>query len=539
MPAAAPRRELVLAAALVSGVALVLWLHDTGATRERARQADTPPAGDVAPPEASTTSTTEPAAPPANEWRLEVELRGENDEPIGGRVYVTNPSGELLSVLDSGLAATAIHTVNGTVNAIAQGDDLRLAPSFVEGIEPPATGTRTLRMRLAAGATISGRMVDERGDAIDFRDAMRTQVFAEPVGAAWLQPQAHPSWRRMTDASGNWITFPAERDSDASFRIARLPPGLYRLRVDAAYAESLLPPAEPPLVTAGATDVVLVLRRATGIRVRFADQDSGESLEDLTIAWRVRGESGEVMEGGSGSYGEDGLVLHRPPGASFTLDAEAESYERPPPLRVHVGHDGGMQELVVRFRPEAGGMADLELLVRDDVGQPAFPLMIGRSTSARRHSPEDGRYVLRVPAGAQTIELRSPSDQILLFKREWTPSMHDPDDFPPARAYLPQDVEVNLPRGGRVAKEVTVKRAALIWVRHEPGDVFSRIRVLRQGAEVEHALQDLYEDKGLVAAVEPGGYRVEGAAEGAVVGVEVTANAAEVTEVWLRAGAAK
>jgi len=114
-----------------------------------------------------------------------------------------------------------------------------------------------------------------------------------------------------------------------------------------------------------------------------------------------------------------------------------------------------------------------------------------------------------------------------------------PDDFPPARAYLPLDVRVEIPRGGRVTKEVTVQRAALIWVRQEPKGAFNGIRLMWGDAEVEYALRDLYEDKGLVAAIEPGTYTVEGRVDARALKIPVETKAAEVAEVWLRADSAK
>lgn len=105
---------------------------------------------------------------------------------------------------------------------------------------------------------------------------------------------------------------------------------------------------------------------------------------------------------------------------------------------------------------------------------------------------------------------------------------------------MPLELDIVLPRGGRVTKAVTIQRAALIWVREEPRGAFSAVRFLRDDTtEVEGALQNLYEGKGLVAAVEPGTYTVEGRAGREVVKVEVAGKAAEVAEVWLRAGEAK
>lgn len=542
MLAPASRRWLLAALVLAGLVAAALWLKEPqGARAERATRLVTEPAvGSVASQEEAAEKPEQAPNPAAEkEWRLEVEIRDENDKPVAGRVYVTNAKGELLSVLDNEPSAPATHKVRGTVNVIAQEQGFRLAPRFLEGITPPATGNRELWVRLEAGREIAGKLVDDLGNPLDRRDAIRLQVRVEPVGSSWLSPQKGPGWGHLTDEEGHWIALSASRSVDSRFKIVGLPPGLYRLSAETRFAESLLPPEAPPLVEAGATDVVLVLRRAIEIRVKFVDLDTGKPLDGVGVGWEETSEKGEFLSGGSGSYGSEGLVLYRPRGATFTFQAEAESYETPQPVRVSVNTDGHAEELTVGFRREAGSMADLELLVRDDAGAPAFPLMAGRSHSSRRYCPEDGRYVLKVPAGTQRIELRSPGDQILLFKREWIPSMHDPDDFPAARAYLPCDIEIEIPRGGRAIREVTVQRAALIWVRQEPKGAFSGVRLLRGDTEVKHALRGLYEDKGLVAAVEPGTYTVEGRAGETVVKVEVAAEAAKVAEVWLRAESTK
>jgi hypothetical protein len=108
-------------------------------------------------------------------------------------------------------------------------------------------------------------------------------------------------------------------------------------------------------------------------------------------------------------------------------------------------------------------------------------------------------------------------------------------------------VQVEVPGGGRVTHEVTVRRAALIWVRHEAASTRPRtrppeegvkhgVRLFKDGKEIEYAFWDLYEDKGLVAAVEPGDYVVQGPVGAETVKVEVVARAAEVAEVSLRAG---
>jgi hypothetical protein len=195
----------------------------------------------------------------------------------------------------------------------------------------------------------------------------------------------------------------------------------------------------------------------------------------------------------------------------------------------------GPEVVDVRLTPDEGVYATLDLIIHDETGAPVTVLMIGRAMSAQRHHSRDGRYELTMPAGSHSIELDTPSDQILLYKREWVPSMHGPDSFPRAHVWLPKTIEVVLERGARETLRVTMQRAALIWIRDEPKGSFSKVRVLRGEKVAVGRPQELYEDKGLVAVVPPGDYVVEGVAGDLVKRVEVRAEAAEVVDVLLKA----
>jgi hypothetical protein len=268
--------------------------------------------------------------------------------------------------------------------------------------------------------------------------------------------------------------------------------------------------------------------------------DTGAELRgrDGVMTWHA--EDGEdCVSSGSGSMGTE-LAMTVRPGAELTVSVKIEGYLPPEPLKVAVNREPGRQEATLAFRRDVGGMAVVELTVLDDEGQPVYPLMVGRPLAGiRREENHDGRYVVRLPAGKHTVWLKSPSDQYMLFTREWVASNLDPSDYADARAYLCTSLDVEVPRDGRVTREVRMQRAAFIWIRQEPAGAFEDVRVLRGETEMKGATFELYEDRGLAAQLEPGTYVVEGRAGGKIVRVEVAARAAEVAEAWLRAEAAK
>jgi hypothetical protein len=484
-----------------------------------------------------------PEPVPDTEWRLEVEIREESGAPVSGCVYVTDAKGELLAALDTEPPAPAVHMARGTVGVIAHATGY--VPLIVEGLTRPPSGVRSLVARVERGGSISGTIVDDDGEPVTTERAWAIRVLASPLDPPPWFLQKSESWSSQTDSAGEWLRFEVFPIA-GTFRIEGLLPGRHNLYCELNRRRGLRPDPRgallnpPPLLVAGGdADVRLVCPRAVEVCVRFVDADTGRTIpSECGASWEVSGENG-ILEAASGALDSGGLRFAVAPGASFTVAATAEAYEPPEPLHGVANREPGLQEMTLKFRREPGGFAALELLVRDDLGAPATPLMVGPFHSLSRMGPEDGRYVLKLPAGDQRVRLCSPGDQILLFKPEWIPSMHDPDDFPPARAYLPLSIEADLPRGGRVVRELTIQRAALIWVQQEPKGAFPTIRLLRGGTEVEHALRDLYEEKGLVAAVEPGTYTVEGTTGERVARIEVAAEPARVAEVWLRAADAK
>jgi len=472
-------------------------------------------------------------------WTLEVELRGEDRAPVAGWVVVVNDRREILRRSKADSARTHAFEVQGRVSVIAGGNSETLVPALFEDLTPPPTGTRTLVADLRGGDEIVGTVVDEAGYSIRFDESEMwgTQVTATMLGVPWwLRPSPTVmgvSWDAPYDVS-------TTVEKDGRFRFSNLFPGEYAIRIDRRSFKAVFSPLQEQVIArTGRRDVVLACRNPVVVHVVFVDRAVGKPFSSSTnISWQVAmdgDDPGAWQPGGHGSVDASGMKLVMPAGATFTLTLEAEGYLAPDPVAVVVRRGLRQQDVEIVFTPDAGGRPELELIVRDETGNPAFPLMLGWGYHFQRYSSRDGRYILEVPAGRKRIELSSPGDQILLFKPEWMPSMYGPEAFRPTRAYLPLDVDVDLPGGGRVTREVTLQRAALIWARQEPKDAFGAVRLLRDGEPVEHPFWYLYEEKGLVAAVEPGGYVVEGRLGEKADRVEVRAEAATVKEVWLRA----
>ena len=464
------------------------------------------------------------------EWRLDVEILDKDGVPIRGRVCVLDAGGDSLSESLTDPPAKLVQRVRGTVCVIAQA--WSCAPQFFGELGPSPSGVRSLVVRAERGLVISGWVVDDAGKPVTRARARDMCLRAEPLDPpSWLRP-------RPNDWNGCQCHFESFVCGDGSFRFEGLLAGSYeihcvQLRRGRGSAETLLDP-KSVLAASGDADVRVVCQRAVEVHVRLLDADTGEVLpSDAAASWKASDEH-ELWQSGTGFAGA--IVLDVPPGASFTLAVEVEGYHRPEPFLVAANREPGSQDVVVRLGRDPDAFAELELVVRDDIGAPAFPLWVGTARGVKKLSAADGRYVLRLAAGSQRITLSSSHEQTLRFRREWCGDQ--PEAIGPSGAYIQQDLAVDLPRGGRITRGVTLQRAAVIWVRWDPEDDFSDIRLF-QGSAEKRALMGLGEGMGIVAAVEPGAYTVEGRVGEKVVTVDVATKAAEVAEVWLRAEGAK
>lgn len=536
MPVRASLRWLLAAGVLAGVVVVVLWMRGSDAARSERAAAPKGSLPEVPLPEAEppTTPAVEPAPDPYAErdWRLEVEVRDENNEPVSGRVYVTDAKGDLTSALDTEPPAPLVQRVRGTVSIVAY--VWFYVPQFHENLIPPASGVRTVVVKVERGPGIAGMVVDDTGTPVT---SWGTTLRARPLDPpSWLWRKSE-TWRSQTDETGRWFVFDAMADDDGSFSLQGLPPGRYEIQCQLSRLRSLDDPRprallapEPVVATSGDADVRIVCQRPVEIHVRLFDLDSAIGIPPGTAtSWMASNRHGLWQLGtAEGST----VRLEVPPAASFTLAVEAEGYHTPEPVLVAANREPGAQDVVVRLRRDPDAFSELELLVRDDVGEPAFPLWFGYGRRVEELSSAEGRYVLRLAAGPQRIMLRSAHR----FKPEWRGG--EIENVEPIGVYIEQELTVNLPRGGRVTRSVTLQRAGGIWVRLDPEDDFSDIKLLQGNAE-QHPFMGLGEGKGIVAAVVPGTYTVEGKAGARVVRVEVEAKAAEVAEVWLRAESAK
>jgi hypothetical protein len=228
------------------------------------------------------------------------------------------------------------------------------------------------------------------------------------------------------------------------------------------------------------------------------------------------------------------LTILLEPGVQFEFHAGAEGYFERPGLSIAVNREPGDQMVTFELEPDVGNLATLTLVVRDDAGNPVGPLMVERYMGTRRRNSPVGKYVLTLPAGSHEITLRPPSDQVVLYRKEWY-SKHQSPDLPEVdRVWLPKTVRVKLERGASVKREITMQRAGLIWIRTKPGSQLTDLGVFQRKHTVERPLWSLYENKGDVALVKPGDCEVR-ASRGwqASFRVEVSVKAEEVATVWL------
>lgn len=472
---------------------------------------------------------------PERDWRLEVEIRDEEGKPIRGVVYVTSAGG-VRSIELTRPPTPLAQIVKGSVDVIVFEESH--APQHFGPLLPPPAGVQAVVAQLERGPGIEGRVFDEVGVPVTRQRAGWLRIRAYPLDTPpWLSEQS-ASWYRV------WGVRSSRPREDGSFRIEGLLPGKYEIRCDPPDPELDTRPGavepllqlEPVVARVGDTHVRIECVRAVEVRVWFTDSETGSALRilDRVVTWRVMA-GDQCLSSGSGAV-RGGVVVTAQPGTELTFTAKIEGYLNPGPLRLIVNREPGCQEAALAFRSDVGAISVLELTVLDDLGRPVYPLMVGRTLAGMvRLEDHAGHYSLGLPAGVQTVHLESPSDQLMLFTREWVPSSLDPDGYADARAYLPVSFDVDVPRGDRLMREIRMQRAAFIWIRSAPTAAFGSVRVLHGETEMKGAIYELYEERGLAAAVQPGNYTVEGRAGEKTVRVAVVAKEAEVAEVWLRA----
>jgi hypothetical protein len=449
-------------------------------------------------------------------------------------------------------------------------DDARVARTPEVPTRPVTAAEEKEQPEPAHGLEIRGQIVDETGAPFLPRAGM-ARLDRGPrleIRSSRADPEILPIPEELTEAviaeleakeaaEEKWV---ADADAEGRFTFSGLERGEYLL-TDIMFAEGYTLPPNPTFLTAGDRSARIVLLRETEVRLRILDGRTGEPVGSrLRYEIEEVGDSpedGAYQTGGSRGGGTEDIPLTLRAGVRVRLKVEAEGYAPCEGLEVIAGPAPGPQVVEVRLTPDESVYATLDLVIHDETGAPVTVLMIGRAGAARRQHSRDGRYELTMPAGSHRIGLDAPSDQILLYKREWIPSEYSPDSFVRTHAWLPKTIEVALERGERKTVEVAMQRAALIWIRDEPKGSFSKVRILRgeEGQRPEipacpegtvsdlHALvlnavgrpRELYDEKGLVAVVPPGDYIVEGMAGDVVKRVEVRAEAAEVAEVVLKA----
>jgi hypothetical protein len=517
----------LVALAVVAGA----WLYlRPGAGRERRTNRAVPEADPAAAPPRAAAETETEADAAASEWQLTVRFPGGTHQPAAARICVVSPGGEVLQRKDVKPGGSLEAVVRGIVRVVGYPQGERVHATVVhDRVAPPASGQRVLDLVFSTGLVIAGTIVDQNGAVITGKCF---QVEAKPVELPWwIRPSAVPE-HTGDDLGGGTLAFATRSDKAGRFELGGLDPGRYQLKAR-TYLESWVIRCEAVEVEAGDRNVSLVGQRKVEFHLSFVDAQTGSPVQ-TEIRYRASLEEGRWWsQVGRGHLGRRGVNLELEPGTRFHLEVEAEGYVEPRPLIVDANREPGPQELTIELEPDAGVYARLTLAVTDDAGHAVEPLMIERASATGRRHSRSGRYTLRAPAGVHEIELRSPSDQVLLYRREWYPKGVDDERPEVERVWLPKTITVELERGANVTRQVEMQRAGLIWVREKPDVEVRLLRVCRDGETVTDDLYALYGEKGRVAVVAPGTYTVRAVCDDMPCEVSVAVAAEKVVEVEL------
>lgn len=281
----------------------------------------------------------------------------------------------------------------------------------------------------------------------------------------------------VSDAEGHGIWVGSTESPKGQFRIEGLAPGRCYLsvRIGAGGRARGRPPREPQVVEAGDEDVVIRLRPVTWVTYHLIDAATREPVRSQRREVWVRGD--ERPRAGSSGGGIAMFPMRNwfDRGARLTLRAKAEGYHPTEWIDVQLDPRERQRELTFRLKPDPGSLVDVELLIRDDRGDPVrFTYILrlneyggGGGTS---YAPEDGRVVLTLPAGKNRLTFG-------LLKE----SFRTKRDL-----YINKVVDLDVKRGEMQTEHIVLQRGG--WLRRPKWDgkpLRRNVRVLRDGAEVE------------------------------------------------------
>ncbi|MFG0319047.1 MAG: hypothetical protein ACF8XB_17375 [Planctomycetota bacterium JB042] len=294
-------------------------------------------------------------------------IRAEDDEPIADAI-VSSGTRVARSGSDGRFVLRHV-TASSGLRVEAPGR----APAMID-----AQGDGDTTIRLSAGASIRGAVVDEDGG---------------PLAGAWIRTETHGLDDDLPEPVvrvRRGFTVTTSSDLRGRFELDGLPPGRHRLYAGRGDRNA---PSRPPIVEAGETDVVIVLPRPSGVIGRVVSAPGGEPITHFKVEQRTSAmHMAETRESGTGSF-----WISAPPDEPLTLAVWADGYSR------HESSDivltpGEIRKLVFPLT----AAASVEGLVLDPHGAPLPDVeirvvpVLATPSFVRRRSVSDthGRYLV-------------------------------------------------------------------------------------------------------------------------------------------------
>jgi hypothetical protein len=323
------------------------------------------------------------------------------------------------------------------------------------------------------------------------------------------------------DPAGRWI-WSAGTDSKGRFRTESLAPGRYHLGVRIGAGEHAWgrPPRELQVAEAGDENVVIRMRPVTWITYHLVDATTREPVHSERREVWVRGDEKPRAVVSGGGIATIPMRSWFERGTRLTLRAKAEGYHPTEWIDVQLDPRDQHRELTFHLEPDPGSLVEVELLIRDDRGDPVPRITIVRTEigTGTKRVTENGRVVLRLPAGKNRLRF-GPLTEGWRMK-------HDP--------YALRIVELDVKRGGMMTVPVVLQRGG--WLkrpRWEKELLVRDVRVTRDGEEMEIGWV-WFEPGDQRTLLAPGKYVVAATARGTIrLHGEVTIEAGETTQVEL------
>jgi len=396
---------------------------------------------------------TAPAAPPLEEgpdeeWDLFVEVVGPDGGPPDGVVQLEFRSSEGEKVAGCSLnpAGRGRLPVRGAGKLVVRPFVRGPAPRVIDGLAPPESGRRELRVRLEEGLSIEGLILDQNGQMLG----------GGKVVAQLIDP---PAWIGTFERRAGGARTAAEYRAKAGrFRVEGLLPGRYRLEPRVFWSDVRVAgvPRRPAVeANAGERGVVVQLAPSGVVSLHLVDAESREPLPVPADIFRLDDGGEELLWRGAGPTIRAKLRIGEP----RRLVVRAHGYAESEPHEILVATAGPEQTVEIPLRPDPGAIARLTLSIRDDAGNVV----------------ENARLSLFLPKGV-AIQIGTMGGVRHLsggrIEVEIMPGAHRFQVSPPGRCseLLRSDaVEVKIGRGEALEREVVLRRGGTLRLLHPPG----------------------------------------------------------------------